>query len=106
MNPDDKADVDRVVAEAHALFASFPWLPKPFQAVLDGKNHLPKNKIRLNLLNKEDGFMGGGAYRRHFFGNMTLFDLLRQGGKDQIRYSRFALKWQRRTNSRLFWQTD
>lgn len=105
VNPDDQADVERAVAEAHALFASFPWLPKPFQAVLDGKNHLPKNKIRLNLLNKEDGFMGSGAYRQHFFGNMTLFDLLRQGGKDQIRYSRLALKLQRRNNKLLAWKT-
>ena len=97
--------MDRVVAESHALFASFPWLPEPFQAVLDGKNHLPKNKIRLNLLNREDGFMGSGAYRHHFFGDMTLFDLLRKGGSDQIRYSRLALKWQRRKNGQLSWQT-
>ena len=105
VNPDDEDDVDRVVAESHALFASFPWLPEPFQAVLDGKNHLPKNKIRLNLLNREDGFMGSGAYRHHFFGDMTLFDLLRKGGSDQIRYSRLVLKWQRRTNGQLSWQT-
>lgn len=104
VNPDDEVDVDRLVAEAHVLFASFPWLPKPFQAVLDGKNHLPRNKIRLNLLNKEDGFMGSGAYRQHFFGDLSFFDLLGKGGRDQIQYSRLVLKWQRRNNMRLAWK--
>lgn len=104
VNPEDEDDVDRVVAEAQALFAEFPWLPKPFQAVLDGKNHLPRNKIRLNLLNKEDGFMGSGDYRQHFFGDLSFFDLLGKGGRDQFQYSRLVLKWQRRNNMRLAWK--
>ena len=105
VNPDDEQDVERVVAAAYALFTSFPWLPKPFQAVLDGKNHLPKNKIRLNLLNKKDGFMGNSAYRQHFFGKLSLFDLIGKGGRDQIQYSRLVLKWQRRNNRRLAWKS-
>lgn len=105
VKPDDETEVDRVVAEARALFAAFRWLPRPFQAVLDGKNHLPKNKLRLTLLNPRDGFMGDGAYRRHFFGDMSLRDLLRVGAIDQVRYSTLALNWKRRTRARLAWQT-
>jgi len=104
VNPDDEADVDRVVAEVRALFASFQWLPKPFQAVLDGKNHLPKNKFRLTLFNKRDGFMGDGEYRKHFFGDMSLLDLGIKGALDAIRYSKPYLNWKQRSQNRLAWK--
>ena len=104
VDPDDEADVDRVVAEARALFASFEWLPKPFQAVLDGKNHLPKNKFRLTLFNKRDGFMGDGEYRKHFFGDMSLLDLGIRGARDAIRYSKPYLNWKRRSQNRVAWK--
>ena len=106
VNPDDEADVARVVAEARALFASFRWLPKPFQAVLDGKTHLPKNKFRITLFNKRDGFMGDGEYRAHFFGDMSLLDLVIKGARDAIRYSKPYLNWKRRAENRLAWQTS
>lgn len=104
VNPKDEADVDRVVAESRALFASFQWLPKPFQAVLDGKNHLPKNKFRLTLFNKRDGFMGDGEYRQHFFGDMSLLDLGIKGTLDAVRYSKPYLNWKRNTQNRLAWK--
>ncbi len=107
VNPDDEGDIDRTIAEAQALFAAFRWLPQPFQAILDGKNHLPRHKIRLSLLSKNDGFMGSGAYRRHFFGDMTWPELLIKGGRDQVQYSRMYLKWKRRrTAARLAWKTN
>lgn len=104
VNPDDEADVDRVVAESRALFASFQWLPKPFQAVLDGKSHLPKNKFRFSLFNKRDGFMGDGEYRSHFFGGLSLLDLGIKGARDAIRYSTPYLNWKRRAENRLAWR--
>ncbi|MBI5565880.1 MAG: tryptophan 7-halogenase, partial [Chloroflexi bacterium] len=104
VNPDDEAEVDRTVTQARALFAAFRWLPQPFQAVLDGKSHLPKNKLRLTLLSPRDGFMGDGAYRQHFFGDMSLRDLLRVGAIDQVRYSTLALNWKRHARARLAWQ--
>ena len=104
VNPDDEADVDRVVAESRALFAAFPWLPMPFQAILDGKGHLPKNKFRLSLLKKDEGFMGGGEYRKHFFGDMSLLDLGIKGARDAIVYSKPYLNWMRRSQNRLAWQ--
>lgn len=103
VDPDDGADVDRVVSEARSLFASYPWLPKPFQSILDGKNHLPKNKFRLTLFNKRDGFMGDGEYRKHFFGAMSLLDLGIKGAIDAIRYSTLFLNWERLSRIRLSW---
>jgi len=55
VDPEDEADVRRMVAEANTLFEAFPWLHKPFGDILKGKNHLPNNKFRLTLFNKEDG---------------------------------------------------
>lgn len=104
VNPEDEADVDRVVGEARALFASFQWLPKPFQAILDGKNHLPKNKFRLTLFNKRDGFMGDGEYRKHFFGDMSLLDLGIKGALDAIHYSKPYLNWKQRSQNRIAWK--
>ena len=99
--------MEEMVAEAKALFADFPWLPKPFQAVLDGSNHLPKNKFRLTLFNPEDGFMGSGAYRQHFFGDMSLADVGVKGAQDFLRYSRPYIRWQRRVHGpQLAWKDD
>jgi len=104
VNPEDETDVDQMVARANALFASFKWLPKPFKAILEGKNHLPKNKFRLTLFNKEDGFMGSGLYRKHFFGDMSLLELGLKGAQDFLFYSRPYLHWQRRLYPRLAWK--
>jgi FADH2 O2-dependent halogenase len=104
VDPEDEADVDRLVAKANALFASFKWLPRPFKAVLEGKNHLPKNKFRLTLFNKEDGFMGSEAYRKHFFGDMSLFELGFKGAQDYLFYSRPYLRRQRKKRAHLAWQ--
>jgi FADH2 O2-dependent halogenase len=107
VDPEDEVAVEEMVAEAKALFDDFPWLPKPFQAVLDGSNHLPKNKFRLTLFNPEDGFMGSGAYRQHFFGDMSLVDLGVKGAQDLLRYSRPYLRWQRRVHGpQLAWKDD
>jgi FADH2 O2-dependent halogenase len=105
VDPEDEAAVDRTVAEIKALFAAFPWLSSAFQDLLDGKNHLPDNKLRLNLLNRKSGFMGSGAYRQHFFGDKTLPTLLVKELRDQLRYSTIGVKWQRRKAARLATQS-
>jgi FADH2 O2-dependent halogenase len=105
VNPDDMLDVGRTVAAIKTQFARFPWLPSAFQDLLDGKNHLPDNKLRLNLLNRQVGFLGSGVYRQHFFGSEPIHRLLRQVIADQLRYSQPALQWQRRWRARLAWQT-
>ncbi|MDW7754507.1 MAG: NAD(P)/FAD-dependent oxidoreductase [Brevefilum sp.] len=105
VDPEDELDVDQTVDKARALFIQFPWLPQPFQDVLNGKNHLPKHKFRLTLFNKNDGFMGSGAFRQHFFGNMTLFELAKKSVQDYFTYSRAHLRWQRKTQRKhLAWR--
>jgi len=107
VDPEDPADVAGTIRKAQALFESFPWLPEPFQAVLDGKNHLPKNKFRLTLFKKEDGFMGSGDFRAHFFGDMSIVDLMGKSIHDFVIYSRMYQRWKHRSkNSRLAWRRE
>ncbi|MFN8439495.1 MAG: NAD(P)/FAD-dependent oxidoreductase [Caldilineaceae bacterium] len=105
VNPDDEADVDRTAEQIRTLLKSFQWISPAFQALLDGKNHLPDNKLRFSLLNQSNGFMGSGPYREHFFGDKTLAELLSKALADQVRYSQPALKWQHQRWSRLAGQT-
>jgi FADH2 O2-dependent halogenase len=72
-----------------------------FRDLLKGKNHLPNNKLRVNLLNQSDGFLGDGIYREHFFGDNSMVDVIRKALAEQTRYSVPALSWQRRTRARL-----
>lgn len=96
VNPDDEQAVAGAVANINQIFRAVEWMPAPFIALLDGKTYLPKNKLRLSLLRPDEGFMGKGAYRQHFFGQMSLGDLLRYGLREKIRYSRPYLAWQHR----------
>ncbi len=103
VNPDDEAEVDRTVAEMRRLFDDFPWMPSTIRALLEGKNHLPDNKLRLNLLDRQVGFMGSGDYRQHFFGDQSLLDVLVLAVKDEMNYSVGGIKRQRQTQARLAW---
>lgn len=105
VNPDDEADVARTAAQIRALFGGFKWLSSAFRDLLAGKNHLPNNKLRVNLLNRSDGFLGDGAYNAHFFGGAALADLLVKAVREQARYSVPALNWQRRSRARLATQS-
>ncbi len=92
----DETAVDQTVAEIRAIFSGLGWMPEPFHALLRGKTYLPKNKIRLGLLNPETGFMGSGAYRAHFFEDLSLLDLGRFGVREKVRYAAPVLAWQQR----------
>lgn len=105
VNPEDEADVDRTVEQIKSLLKSFQWISPAFRALLDGKNHLPDNKLRFSLLNQSNGFMGSGPYRQHFFGDKTLSELLAKAVSEQLRYSKPALKWRRLSKARLAGQT-
>ena len=87
VNPDDPADVERTAAEIKTLLLAFPWLSSAFRDLLEGKNHLPNNKLRLNLLKRDDGFFGNGLYREHFFGDAAALSLLGKAVREQARYS-------------------
>ncbi|MDQ6611966.1 MAG: NAD(P)/FAD-dependent oxidoreductase, partial [Gemmatimonadota bacterium] len=106
VNPDDEADVDHTVAEVQNLFAQFPWIPTAIRDLLHGKNHLPDNKLRFNLLNSRVGFMGSREYRAHFFGDQNLPQLLYRAARDERKYSVRGLRNRRSHYSRLAWQTN
>ena len=94
-DPQDEAQVDQAVAEMRGIFHSYPWVPKAFLATMDGKTHLPKNKLSLSLLKRDAGFMGTGAYRAHFFGDHSAAELVRVFVGEKLRYSVPALNWRR-----------
>ncbi|MCA9970988.1 MAG: tryptophan 7-halogenase [Anaerolineales bacterium] len=96
VDPADETAVDHAVAHIRQIYAGLAWMPQPFNALLRGKTHLPRNKIRLSLLNPETGFMGSGAYRAHFFEELSLVDLLRFGAAEKLRYAAPRLAWQHR----------
>lgn len=105
VDPDDEADVARTVAQIRELFGAFKWLPSAFRDLLAGKDHLPDNKLRVNLLSRTDGFLGDGVYNEHFFGDASLAGLAVKAVREQVRYSVPALKCQRRTRARLATQS-
>ena len=84
------------VEQIEAIFSSINWMPLPFQAVLAGRTHLPKNKLRFDLLNREEGFLRSGAYRQHFFGDHSMLQVGRAFGNELLRYSKPVLAWQHR----------
>jgi FADH2 O2-dependent halogenase len=94
VDPHDETAVDHTVHEINQIFRNLSWIADPFVALLDGKTYLPKNKIRLSLLKPGEGFMRSGAYRAHFFGDLTMWDLLLYGVKEKVRYARPTLNWQ------------
>jgi tetracycline 7-halogenase / FADH2 O2-dependent halogenase len=92
VDPFDEAAVDRVVAQIRSSYAEKQWMPWAFTQLLAGKNHLPRNKLRLSLLRNERGFMGSGAFRKHFFGNATFAEVAGFFVSETIKYSATALR--------------
>ena len=100
VDPGDDDAVARAVAEMNAVLRGVDWMPEPFIALLDGKRYLPRNKLRLSLLKPGEGFMGRGAYRDHFFGDLSLLDLLAYGVREKVKYSSTYLSWRQRRHFR------
>jgi FADH2 O2-dependent halogenase len=89
------AQVTAAVGQIKMIFESVAWIPKPFLEILDGKNHLPENKLRAGLLKREDGFLGQGAYRQHFFGDHSMPDILWAFASEKVRYAEWSIHRQR-----------
>jgi len=89
---DSAADVAAIGAEIRELYADYPWMPRAFRDLLNGKTYLPKNKLRAPLLSRRSGFQGDGTYRSHFFGEQTLINLVPRALFEQKRYSAGALR--------------
>lgn len=91
----DAKVANAVSQQVKQQLAQVPWMPEAFQQVLQGKNHLPANKLSLKLLNRKHGFLGQGSYRAHFFDSLPLQNLAWTFLQEQVRYSRPALRLQR-----------
>ncbi len=89
---DNDAAVQTAAAEMHAIFSAVPWMPHAYRELLKGKNHLPANKLRLSLFNEDEGFLGQGSYRRHFFGDRSMTDVVRLFVKEKMKYSTLGVK--------------
>lgn len=94
-NMRSKSHVTQTIEDMKEAFATINWMPIPFQAVLEGKTHLPKRKIRLDLLKKGEGFLRSGDYRTHFFGNYTMWQIGRVFWQEFMTYSKPSLARQR-----------
>lgn len=97
---EDSAQIRQTIEKIEALFESINWLPLPFKAILAGKTHLPKRKIRLDLLKKGEGFLRTGAYRAHFFGDYSMWQIGRVFWGEVTHYSKPALIWKRQQETR------
>lgn len=93
----EKADLSHPQAaqtvhqQVHQQLTQFPWMPYAFQQILQGKNHLPANKLNPKLLKRRQGFMRYGIYRTHFFGRRSLSSLVYFFLREKLKYSRLAL---------------
>ncbi|MEI2691715.1 MAG: hypothetical protein V9H69_19245 [Anaerolineae bacterium] len=99
VDPDDEADVDRTVAaDPGRCSPHFPWLSSAFRDLLDGKNHLPNNKLRVNLLQPAPMAFWATASTASTSSATPRWPSWRPRPlREQARYSVPALKRQRRT---------
>jgi len=100
VNPASEAEVDRAYEEIKAIFEAVEWMPRPFIDLLYGKTYLPTNKIRLSLFKKDQGFLGKGAYRQHFFGDHSMAEVSKVFLLDKVAYSTPVLNLKRRRGFR------
>ncbi len=84
------------IAIIRALFAAVPWMPQAFRAVLDGKTSLPTRKIRPGLFRRDEGFLGAGDFRAHFFGTRSMAEVSTFFVRDAAKYSTPAIRLQKR----------
>ena len=92
VHPENEKGVDEAVTYFKEALSQTPWLPQAFKDVLNGKNHLPRRKLRLGLLRRERGFLGEGAYREHFFGGVGVAKLVSAFVRETFAYSARSLK--------------
>jgi len=97
---ESEVEVNRAVTEITEIFEAVEWMPQAFIDLLYGKTYLPNNKLRISLFKKDEGFLGSGAYRRHFFGDHSMSDVTRVFVRDKIAYSTLMLNWKRRAGFR------
>ena len=87
LEPFDEEACAQANLQIKKLLLDLSWMPKSFRDVLNGKNHLPKRKLRFGLLRAQRGFLGDGAYKAHFFGALSTRDLITSFIKEKANYA-------------------
>ncbi|MDJ0704214.1 MAG: hypothetical protein QNJ46_13095, partial [Leptolyngbyaceae cyanobacterium MO_188.B28] len=96
-NLTDRVQVGRQITQH---LKQIPWMPQAFRDVLQGKNHLPPNKLHPRLLHPKRGFLGEGAYRAHFFGDKSLPFLAGFYLRERAKYASQSLQLKRKAKLR------
>lgn len=96
VDPNDEAAVDQFFAQAREIYEPLDWMPQVFKDLLDGSTSLPRKKLHFSLLKRDEGFLGKGAYRQHFFGDHSAAEMMRVFVKEKIRYATPVLRYQHR----------
>lgn len=86
------ADTALVAQQIAQQLKQATWMPYVFKAVLQGKNHLPRHKFHPRLFKPQQGFLGMGQYRTHFFGERPLAFFLRFYLREQTKYAQWRLR--------------
>ena len=98
--PDTAVDIPQLTQQITQRLERVTWMPFVFKAVLHGKNHLPRHKFHPRLFRPQQGFLGTGWYRRHFFANRSLPFFLNFYLRERVKYSTPMLQLKRRIGSR------
>ncbi|MEM9008570.1 MAG: tryptophan 7-halogenase, partial [Cyanobacteria bacterium P01_F01_bin.86] len=98
--PGAEVDIAQLAQQITQQLEQTAWMPHVFKAVLNGKNHLPRNKFHPRLFKPNQGFLGIGQYRDYFFENRSLAFFSSFYLRERTRYSQRLLRLKR--NLRLW----
>ena len=88
--------VHQTISKMKACFEQVTWMPTAFRDIVQGKNHLPAQKIRPDIFQRSGGFLGEGAYRTHFFGKQSLGAIASFFLREKTKYSLPVIALQRK----------
>ena len=89
---DATTDSSQIAQQISHKLEQTSWMPHVFKAILRGKNHLPRNKFHPRLFKPQQGFLGIGRYRTHFFANRSLAFFLSFYLRERAKYSQQLLR--------------
>jgi FADH2 O2-dependent halogenase len=87
-----EAEIIRVAKEMQKHLNEADWIPYSFREIANGKKHLPNRKFTHRLLLNKGGIMGTREFRRHFYEDLSLFDLAAKMLGEKIKYSSKTIK--------------
>ncbi len=79
--------VEETAAVLHRALEAVEWMPSEFRAVLRGRTHLSRQKLRLAEVTRPGGVLGRGAFRRAIFGDLSLGRMAAAFARDKMMYA-------------------